>query len=143
MKINAFRSLGEFVSFLEERGQLHRITAPVDPRLEITEINDRVVKSGGPALLFEKVNGSPYPLVANLMGTEQRMSWALGVESLDSQAERIGKFVSSDIPAGWAAKLGRLVDLAKAGRYLPRRSARRPARRSLKGKGSTFGPFLS
>jgi 4-hydroxy-3-polyprenylbenzoate decarboxylase len=50
----------------------------VDPRLEITEIATRVVKQGGPALLFEKVKGSPYPLAINLMGTEQRLAWALG-----------------------------------------------------------------
>ncbi len=119
MTINCFRNMAEFIAFLEEKGELHRITVPVDPELEITAITDRVVKAGGPALLFEQVRGSAIPLVTNMMGTAQRMAWALGVDSLEEQAARIARFVSTDIPSGWAGKFGRLVELAKSGRYFP------------------------
>ena len=59
---------------LEENGELRRIRREVDPRLEITEITVRVVKEGGPALLFENVKGSPYPVAINLFGTARRLS---------------------------------------------------------------------
>ena len=59
------------------------MTAEVDPHLEIAEITDRVTKSGGPALLFRNVRGSPMPLLINQFGTERRMCMALGVERLD------------------------------------------------------------
>ena len=52
-----FKDLREFISFLENKGELRRITAPVSHELEITEITDRVIKAGGPALLFENVTG--------------------------------------------------------------------------------------
>jgi 4-hydroxy-3-polyprenylbenzoate decarboxylase len=120
MKIKPCRNLGEFVSLLESRGQLRRVSAAVDPELEITEITDRVVKDGGPALLFEDVKGAAMPLVTNLMGTAERMAWALGVDHLDEQAARIAKLVSTEIPSGLAGKIGRLLELARSGRYLPR-----------------------
>lgn len=73
-----FDDLPSFLSALEKEGQLKRIPVEVDPALEITEIVTRVVKSGGPALLFEKVKGSPFPLAINLFGSERRMAIALG-----------------------------------------------------------------
>lgn len=73
-----FDDLPSFISALEKEGQLKRISVEVDPALEITEIVTRIVKSGGPALLFEKVKGSPYPLAINLFGSERRMEIALG-----------------------------------------------------------------
>ena len=65
----AYRDLREFVRKLEKEGELRRISAEVDPVLEITEITDRAVKVGGPALLFEKPKGSKIPVVTNLVGT--------------------------------------------------------------------------
>lgn len=70
--------LPAFIRALESSGQLKRISVEVDPALEITEIATRVVKSGGPALLFERVKGSPYPVAINLFGSEKRMELALG-----------------------------------------------------------------
>jgi UbiD family decarboxylase len=72
------QDLPAFVRVLESAGQLKRIPVEVDPSLEITEIATRVVKSGGPALLFEKVKGSSYPVAINLFGSEKRMELALG-----------------------------------------------------------------
>ncbi len=73
-----FQNLSSFVKFLESKGDLHRIKADVDPILEITEIATRVGRNKGPALLFENVKGSKFPLVINVLATEQRVKWALG-----------------------------------------------------------------
>jgi 3-polyprenyl-4-hydroxybenzoate decarboxylase len=62
---------------LEGLGELKRIAVEVDPRLEMTEIADRVLRAGGPALLFEKPKGAPMPVLANLFGTPRRV--ALGI----------------------------------------------------------------
>ena len=89
----AFQDLREFIAFLEQRGQLRRITAPVSAELEITEITDRVSKAGGPALLFENVEGYDMPVLINLFGSPERMSWALGVNSLDELGDRIKRWL--------------------------------------------------
>jgi len=89
----AFYDLREFIALLEKRGQLRRISAPVSADLEITEITDRVSKAGGPALLFENVRGYDIPVLINTFGSAERMSWALGVNSLDELGERIKKWI--------------------------------------------------
>jgi 4-hydroxy-3-polyprenylbenzoate decarboxylase len=90
----AYSGLREFMSRLETAGELKRISVEVDPLLEITEIADRTMKKGGPALLFEKVKGSPWPLLINAMGSESRMAAALGAESLDAKAKQIEDLIS-------------------------------------------------
>src|SRR5665647_3871728 len=80
--VMSYKNLESFIDKLEEAGELRRIKVEVDPVLEITEITDRVSKSGGPALLFEKVKGSEYPLLINAMGSYKRMALALGVEAV-------------------------------------------------------------
>jgi len=66
--------LREFIEFLEDKKELIRVRSEVDPILEVTEITDRISKKQGPALLFEKVKGSPYPIAINLFGSYQRMA---------------------------------------------------------------------
>lgn len=73
-----FNNLRDFVAFVERKGDLQRIKVEVDPLLEITEIALRVVKKKGPALLFENVKGSKFPLLINILGAERRVEWALG-----------------------------------------------------------------
>ncbi|GHU88372.1 menaquinone biosynthesis decarboxylase [Clostridia bacterium] len=80
------KDLREFIAVLEREGQLKRISAPVSAELEITEIADRVVKRKGPALLFENVVGSDYPVLINAFGSQRRMSLALG-DNLDKLLE--------------------------------------------------------
>ena len=63
----------------------------VDPELEITEITDRTVKAGGPALLFENVKGSEHPLLINQFGTERRMCMAFDAPSLDDVASKLSE----------------------------------------------------
>jgi 4-hydroxy-3-polyprenylbenzoate decarboxylase len=86
MKIS-YCDLREFIAQLEKRGELKRIGVEVDPYLEITEICDRTLRAGGPALLFEKVKGSRFPLLANLFGTPQRVALGMGEESVNALRE--------------------------------------------------------
>ena len=72
--------LRQFIALLEQRGQLRRIAAPVDADLELTAIADRVLAMGGPALLFENVIGCSWPVAINLLGTVERVVWAMGME---------------------------------------------------------------
>jgi 4-hydroxy-3-polyprenylbenzoate decarboxylase len=81
--------LREWIDLLRREGELHEVTAEVDPHLEITEIADRVVKQGGPALLFSRVKGSSMPVLINQFGSERRMCLALGAGSLDEVRRRI------------------------------------------------------
>ena len=79
----AIRDLRDWIALLEREGELVRVSTEVDPHLEVTEIVDRTVKAGGPALLFERPKGSEHPLLINQFGTERRMGLAFGVERLD------------------------------------------------------------
>ena len=110
-----FKDIREFITFLEERGELVRITAPVSRDLEITEINDRVVKRGGPALLFENVEGFDMPVLINTYGSMRRIAWALGVEHLDELGDRVRKLLAltQGPPKGLVNKARTLIDLAK------------------------------
>ena len=84
------RDLRGFLELLEQRGQLRRISAPVDPDLELSAIADRVLGCGGPALLFENVIGSTMPVAVNLMGTVERVLWSMGMERAE-ELERLGE----------------------------------------------------
>jgi 4-hydroxy-3-polyprenylbenzoate decarboxylase len=77
-----YKDLRDFIRQLEERGELKRIPVEVDPHLEVTEICDRTLRSGGPALLFENVKGSDIPLLGNLFGTPERVALGMGEESV-------------------------------------------------------------
>ena len=85
----AYAGFREFLEKLEKEGELKRIKTPVDPILEITEIADRVVRSGGPALLFENPKGSNIPLAIGVFATRKRMSMALGVGDIEEIAKEI------------------------------------------------------
>ena len=74
------RDLRGFIKLLEERGQLQRITALVDSDLEIAEISNRMLQQGGPGLIFENVKGAAFPVAVNLMGTVERICWAMNME---------------------------------------------------------------
>lgn len=89
----AFRDLRGFIDLLEKRGELKRISVPVDCHLEIAEITDRVCKQFGPALLFERVNGHDTPVLTNAFGSMRRMAWALGAQDLQDIVEEIRSFL--------------------------------------------------
>jgi 4-hydroxy-3-polyprenylbenzoate decarboxylase len=120
----AYGGFQEFLGALERAGELKRIATRVDPELEITEIADRVVKRGGPALLFENPVGSTVPVVINTFATRKRMSMALGVADLEELAGEIERLVKlpGNMPPGLMGKLALVPGLARIGRHTaPRR----------------------
>ena len=104
-----FRDLKSYLAYLERCGELTRVRVEVDPRLEVSEITQRVVRRGGPALLFESVRGSDFPLVTNLFGSMRRIEIALGRhprkigEELLGLAERLNP---PSLEAFWSARAG-------------------------------------
>jgi 4-hydroxy-3-polyprenylbenzoate decarboxylase len=117
----AWDDLRSFASALEKAGELHRVKAEVDPILEISEITDRMSKSGGPALWFEMVKGSRYPVLINALGSERRMGMALGVErlsDLQSRAEEVLGLLEQK-PQGILEKLAMLPKLKSLSDVFP------------------------
>jgi len=82
-----YKDLRDFISQLEQKGELKRISVEVDPYLEMTEICDRTLRASGPALLFENVKNSSVPVLANLFGTPKRVAMGMGEESVDALHE--------------------------------------------------------
>ena len=88
-----YHDLRDFVAQLESIGELKRISVEVDPRFEMTEICDRVLRAGGPAILFEKPKGHALPVLANLFGTPRRVALGMGQESVEALRE-VGKLLA-------------------------------------------------
>src|SRR2546423_11798930 len=105
------RDLREWIALLERERELVRVTAEVDPKLEVTEIVDRTVKAGGPALLFERLKGASQPLLINQFGTERRMCLAFGVERLDDVARKVSDVPEMQPPSGLMDKVPGLQKL--------------------------------
>src|SRR5438309_9297239 len=101
----SYADLRDFIRALEKHGELKRIPFEMDPYLEITEFADRSVKTGGPALLFEKPKGSSVPVLINAFASMRRMQIALGVESVHEIADRIVALLATRMPAGLIGKL--------------------------------------
>ncbi len=100
----AFKDLRDFIELLEKEGELVRVSAEVDPCLEVTEISDRTLRAGGPALLFENPKGSEFPMLTNLFGNTRRIAMAMGQEDLDGLRD-VGKLLAflkePTPPSGW------------------------------------------
>ena len=88
-----YRDLRDFIRGLEARGELKRIKAPVSPNLEMTEVCDRTLRKGGPALLFENPTGHSVPVLGNLFGTPKRVALGMGAEEV-SELREIGKLLA-------------------------------------------------
>ena len=116
----AYSDLRAFIQRLEEEKQLKRIPFDVDPYLEITEFADRAVKSGGPALLFEKPKGSKIPVLINAFASARRMEIALEVDSVQEHADRIVEMLELRMPQGLINKLKLLPKLADMARFFPK-----------------------
>ncbi|MFM7552307.1 MAG: menaquinone biosynthesis decarboxylase [Actinomycetota bacterium] len=115
--MNGPRDLRDWIDMLRRAGELVEVTQEVDPHLEITEIADRAMKGGGPALLFTNVKGSRVPVLINQFGTERRMLMALGADSLDAIGDEIADLLELRPPDGLAdkvRKLGQLKSVADA-----------------------------
>ncbi len=109
----AYRDLKEFIARLKEAGELKEISRPVDPRLEITEIADRAVKRGGPALLFTSVIGHSMPVLINAFASRRRMEMALETEDIDAIAAEIDALLTPEVPRSVLDKLKMLPVLAR------------------------------
>ncbi len=88
-----YRDLRDFLSLLEKRGELKRISQPINPYLEMTEIADRTLRAGGPALLFENPKGYDMPVLCNLFGTPKRVAMGMGQEDVSALRE-VGKLLA-------------------------------------------------
>jgi 4-hydroxy-3-polyprenylbenzoate decarboxylase len=114
------RDLRDWIALLEREGELVRVSAEVDPHLEVTEIADRTVKSGGPALLFEKPKRSSHPLLINQFGTERRMCLAFGVDRLDDVATKLEDVLEMQPPQGLVEKVKGLAKLKSIADSMPK-----------------------
>lgn len=117
----AYQDIQEFIKVLETKGMLKRITTEVDAQLEITEIVDRVCKKGGPALLFERVKNSDYPVLINAFGAYDRMSLALGVSNLEDIAQEIRTLIDPAHYVGIVNKIKEAPRLLQMAHIFPRR----------------------
>lgn len=124
----SYKGLSHFISVLDSAGELIRIRSFVSPRLEMTEIADRVVKHGGKALLFEN-NGTEFPLLINAFGSERRMCLALGVRSLDETGHEMSRVLDEFLGPHETLldKLKILPALQEVSSWMPKRVSGRGA----------------
>src|SRR3954452_14694224 len=118
--------LRSWIKLLEREGELVRIAAEVDPDLEATEIVDRTVKAGGPALLFENPKDAQHPLLINQFGTEKRMCMAFDAKTLDEVADRLGSVLEMQPPQGLVEKVRGLKQLKSIADSMPKVVKRAP-----------------
>jgi len=132
-----YRDLRDFLAGLEARGELKRVTATVDPCLEMTEVCDRVLKAGGPALLFERPKGHSVPVLGNLFGTVRRVALGMGVEAADPAAalRELGAVLAAlrepEPPRGWRDAWDKLPLLKTVLAMEPRVVARAPSQETV------------
>ncbi len=125
----AIESVREWIRVLDEAGELVRVRAEVDPRLEIAEIVDRVSKEDGApnrALLFECVKGSHLPVLVNAFGSRRRCALALGVANVAEHADRLRALLDQAPPEGLMDKIRMLPKLAEIGSWAPKKVSSAP-----------------
>jgi len=123
-----YQSLRDFIDHLERTGRLVRVRAPVSPVLEITEIHTRLLAERGPAVLFENVEGSAMPVLANLFGTVERVAWGMNREpgELRELGELLAFLKQPEPPGGWREAM-EMVPLLKAALAMKPRTVARAA----------------
>ncbi len=117
----AWADLRDFLHRLEKDRDLTHVRVPVDPHLEVSEIVTRVVREGGPALVFDRPVGSGMPLAMNVFGTDRRMALALGVERLDDIGDRIAGLLRPELPVGFGGVRDALGKVSQLASIPPRR----------------------
>lgn len=128
------KNIQQFIKTLESAGQLLRISAEVSPELEVAEIADRVCKAHGPALLFENVKGSSFPLLINAFGSYRRMQLALMCESFEDIAGKIESYMKIRPPRSLKEKIGMLFTLKDMADIIPKKVRHAPCQQR------TYGP---
>ena len=129
----------EFIKKLESEGELKRISAEVDPVLEVTEIADRMSKTNGPALLFENIKGASFPVMINAFGSFRRMEMALGCNSFDDIGRRIESLIKIRPPGTFAQKIRMFFDLKELAGITPKKVKHAPCQQQVYG---LDGPLL-
>ncbi|MBT3340783.1 MAG: menaquinone biosynthesis decarboxylase [Planctomycetes bacterium] len=122
-------SLSEWIAVLDDAGELIRISAEVDPKLELSEIVDRISKEQGApnrAVLFENVKGSALPVFVNAFGSRERVGLSLGVNSMEDHAARLEDLLEQSPPEGLLEKLKMLPKLAQVGKWFPKKVSSSP-----------------
>ncbi len=121
-----YSGLTDFIARLEEAGELHRTNTFADPVLEIAEITDRIVKTGGPALLFEN-NGTRFPVLINAYGSERRMSMTLGTDDISGTGEELENMFNMLTGTGDSitARIKSLKRLLRIAGFLPVKTGKR------------------
>ncbi len=131
MSTPKYQDLRDFIAQLERRGELKRIRAEIDPRLEMTEICDRTLRAGGPALLFERPKGHAMPVLGNLFGTPERVALGMGQESIAALRE-VGRTLAylkePEPPEGLRDALGKLPLVRQVLSMQPKTVSRAPCR---------------
>lgn len=117
----AYKDLKDFMNLLNKKGLLKKISVEVDSELEITEITDRISKQNGPALLFENVKGSQYPVLINAFGSFERLNLALEVNKLDDIADAIVDLMDVSSYIGLIDKIKSIPKLARLARVFPKK----------------------
>jgi 4-hydroxy-3-polyprenylbenzoate decarboxylase len=133
-----YSDLRSFLARLESLGELKRVSVEVDPRLEITEICDRVLKVGGPALLFERPRGHSIPVLANLFGTPRRVALAMGrdsVEDLRELGQLLAYLKEPEPPKGLQDAWNKLPLLKQVWTMQPRTVRSAPSQETVKQAG--------
>jgi len=124
-----YKDLRDFIAQLEKQGELKRISPEIDPHLEMTEICDRVLKAGGPAILFEKPKGHTIPVLGNLFGTPRRVAMGMGQDSVEALRE-VGKLLAylkePDPPKGLKDAWEKLPVLKQVLNMAPKELSRAP-----------------
>ncbi|MBW1902972.1 MAG: menaquinone biosynthesis decarboxylase, partial [Deltaproteobacteria bacterium] len=133
------KNIQQFIKILETAGELSRISSEVDPQLEITEIAQRVSKAHGPALLFENVKGSSFPLFINAFGSYRRMQLALMCDSFDEIAQRIDSQLKIRPPKSLKEKIRILFTLKDMAGIIPKKVRHAPCQQREYGQD---GPLL-
>ncbi len=129
-----YKDLRDFLGKLEQAGELKRVRVPVDPRLEMTEICDRTLRAGGPALLFERPRGYAIPVLGNLFGTPQRVALGMGQEDVGALRE-VGKLLAflkePDPPQGMRDAWEKLPIFKRVLDMAPKRIGRPPCQEHI------------
>lgn len=124
-----YKDLRDFIAQLEKQGELKRVTVEIDPYLEMTEICDRTLKAGGPAILFEKPKGHTIPVLGNLFGTPRRVAMGMGQDSVEALRE-VGKLLAylkePDPPKGLRDAWDKLPVLKQVLNMAPKELSRAP-----------------
>lgn len=120
----AFKNINKFIEVLEKENEIYRIKSKVNPYLEISEINDRIIKNNGRALLFENVEGSEFPVLINATGSLRRIEIALGVNEIEDLSKDIYHLFDllSSPKEGLLSKIKMLPQIKEIASWLPRRS---------------------